>query len=208
MKFLRSQKAKKVEVVSETGSDFLCVSSGELKKTTKLILSVALGKTVVTDKWVVDSSQAGFLVDPTPYLPSDPAREELWGFNLQAAIERGKEGVQVFEGWTIYLTPSLKKELKDPKELQQIAVAAGAEEVILHGPTKPAKNVSGNSLVLGSSEHDDDAAAGLAKKGWTLYDKEIISLSMLRGTLAIDSDEFKLDAPVSSQKSNGRRKGR
>ncbi|KAI9790966.1 MAG: hypothetical protein M1835_000616 [Candelina submexicana] len=208
LKFLRTQKAKKVETVSAEGSDFLCVGSGELKKTTKLILSVALGKTVVTDNWVVDSSRAGHLLDPTPYLPSDPAREKLWGFNLKDAIERGKEGVQVFDGWTIYLTPSLKRELKDPKELQQIAVAAGADDVILHGPTKPAKNLSEKSLVLGSSEHDDDAAAGLVKKGWTLFDKEIVSLSMLRGSLAIESEEFKLGTHVSSQKSNSRRKVR
>ncbi|KAI9715376.1 MAG: hypothetical protein M1812_006021 [Candelaria pacifica] len=208
LKFLRGQKAKKVEVVSADGSDFLCVGSGELKKTTKLILSVALGKTVVTDDWVVDSSRAGFLLDPTPYLPSDSTRERLWGFKLQEAIERGKQGAQVFDGWTIYLTPSLRKELKDPKELQQIAYAAGADDVILHAPIKPAKNLSENSLVLGSSEHDDDAAAGLVKKGWSLYDKEIVSLSMLRGTLVIDNDEFKLDTQVSSQRSNSRRKGR
>ncbi|KAH0556931.1 hypothetical protein GP486_005283, partial [Trichoglossum hirsutum] len=202
MRFLRTVGAKRLNVVSETVSNFLCVAPGELKRTSKLTISVALGKTIVTDDWIVNSEQAGQLLDPKPYLPRDPIREQAWGFNLEEAIQRGREKVRALEGWSIYFTPSLSKELGEAiKELQHMAHAAGASSVQTRLPLIAAEKFT-DTLLLGS-EYDKDASE-LADLGWQLYSKDLLSLSILRGRLDTDSDEFKLNFQSTSQKAKGR----
>jgi hypothetical protein len=202
MRFLRTVGAKRLNVVSETISNFLCVAPGELKRTSKLTISVALGKTIVTDDWIVNSEQAGKLLDPKPYLPRDLIREQAWGFNLEEAIQRGREKIRALEGLSVYFTPSLSKELGDAiKELQHMAYAAGASSVQTRLPLVAAEKFT-DTLLLGS-ESDKDASE-LADLGWRLYSKDILSLSILRGRLDIDSDEFKLSFQPTSQKAKGR----
>jgi hypothetical protein len=202
MKFLRTAGAKRLNAVSETVSNFLCVAPGELKRTSKLTISVALGKTIVTDDWIINSERAGYFLDPAPYLPQDPAREQAWGFNLGEAIQRGREKVRVLEGWSVYFTPSLSKELGETiKELQHMAYAAGASSVQTRLPLVAAEGFT-DSLLLGS-ESDKDASE-LIDLGWKLYSKDLLSLSILRGRLDLDSDEFRLSFQSTPQKTKGR----
>ncbi|KAI9793462.1 MAG: hypothetical protein M1833_000748 [Piccolia ochrophora] len=194
MKFLKKHDAKKVDAVSPTGSNFLCVGRGELKRTSKLTLSVALGKMLVTDDWVTASSRAGHLLDPSPFFPSDPAHEALWQFSLPEAVKRGKAGVKVFHGWTIYITRQLAKDVKADglHDLKEMAKAAGAEGVKEGIASLSPREVS-HSLVLVASERDRDTLK-LEEEGWTVFSREILSLSMLRGRLDVDSDEFRIMA--------------
>ncbi|KAI9844704.1 MAG: hypothetical protein M1837_005446 [Sclerophora amabilis] len=212
-RFLKSQGVKIVDAVTATGCDLLCVGDGELKRTSKLTLSVALGKPIVTDNWVTDSQRAGRLLDVTTttaaaatYLPQDPQRETAWGIDLAASISRGVSGIKVLRGYTVGLTPTLAKDLGPAaKELEHIISTAGADSVVPttrlppppdpaeHPPHPPNKNNNNdnNTLIL-ASEHDPDAAA-LANSGWTtLYTKDLISLSILRGRLETDTDEFRI----------------
>ncbi|PWW71813.1 hypothetical protein C7212DRAFT_338050, partial [Tuber magnatum] len=91
-KFLRAAAAKKMDNVSAPGVNFLVVGPGELKRTPKLTIGVALGKTVVEDQWLIDSKEMGYFLDPDPYIPNDPLHEKEWGFNLAAAVTRGRQG--------------------------------------------------------------------------------------------------------------------
>lgn len=194
MRFLRDQHAKKVEAVSPS-TDLVCVGDGELKRTSKLTLAVVLGKNIVTDRWAIESHSHGHLLDPSGYLPSDPESESKWRFGLAAAIERGKAGVKVFDGWTVYFTPTLLEDSKEAaRELAQLAQTAGAKTVMNRLPREsPAESGSPSRLIIGAE--NDEAALALSELGWRLYSKDIVSLSILRGCLNTDEDEFRIKTP-------------
>lgn len=61
-KFLRANGGKKMQNVSAPGVNFLVVGPGELKRTPKLTVGVALGKWVVEDQWLVDSKAVGYFL--------------------------------------------------------------------------------------------------------------------------------------------------
>ena len=56
--FLGSQKIKKVTNIMQKDLKILVVGTGELKKTSKLLLSIAMGKVIVEDQWLIDSQKA------------------------------------------------------------------------------------------------------------------------------------------------------
>ncbi|KAI9792684.1 MAG: hypothetical protein M1816_001783 [Peltula sp. TS41687] len=197
MNFLRKQNVKTVEVVGKSSTDMVCVGEGELKRTSKLTLGVLFGKTIVTDKWVLDSHQAGHLVDPTPYLPTDPERETQWNFNLHEAVERGKREVRIFKGWTVHFTPSFIH--REPNELlselTSLVRAAGGKVVTNRSFPKqssPDTDEGASALIIATTRAEDDDTESLAKSGWSLYSRDIIPLSILRGKVENDSEEFKI----------------
>ncbi|KAI9813478.1 MAG: hypothetical protein M1827_004154 [Pycnora praestabilis] len=206
MKFLRKHKCEVVDNVSEQGANFLCVGKGALKRTGKLILSVCFGKNIVSDDWIVESSRAGCLLDPGQYLPSDPGAETQWHFSLQAAIERGKQRLRVFEGWNLHFTPALKRENESAfDELKQIALGAGANTVVAKLPREKAKEL--NKTLIFASE-DDIGLEPLLDGGWAVHSKELISSSILRGTLEVSNDEFKVSSHLSNDVGNSKKKSR
>jgi hypothetical protein len=106
-----------------SGLQYLVCRSRKLRKTGKLLLAVALGKDVIKDKWLIDSARQGRLLPPTSYLAEDPDRETEWGVKLEDSVARGKLGVKPFAGWTIYFTPTLKKELGRLSRAQRVSFA-------------------------------------------------------------------------------------
>lgn len=204
MAFLTRQGGRQVETVKEC--NILCVGPGELKKTSKLLLAVASGKDIVRDKWLVDSARQRRLIDLRPYLAEDSDREAEWGTKLADAIARGKAGTKPFAGWTMWFTPTLKKELGNGfLELTEVALLAGASAVHAKLPSKGA-DPQANMLVLASPKDKD--ATTLAEAGWTCCSKDVISLSVLRGRLI--TENFKLDLQPSAVevKSSGKRRKR
>ena len=187
LKFLSDKKVKKVQSVHDC--TVLCVGK-ELKKTSKLILAVLLGKDVVTDSWVTDSVKANDLLSVVGYLPRDPKKEAEWGISLDEAIYRGRtKDLQILKGQTIIFTPSSKKELGKNgfDELKEIVKFAGAKSVSSTLPKKSPEETP-STIVIGT--HDNTEKAELQNLGWTAYIKDIISLSVLRGNLDLESDEF------------------
>lgn len=194
MSFLRRNGAIKVDTVQRC--NLLCVGKGkELKKTSKLIQAIASGIDVVTDEWIFQSFRDGRLLDPLAFCAEDPEREAEWGVTLTKAIERGKQGRKPFDGWTILFTPVLKKELgKGFTELKEIAMHAGAKTVRAAMPQKTSKETT-RTLVL--TAEDDDVSV-LQESGWKCYGKDILTLSVLRGVLDPESDEFLLSVSENS----------
>ena len=186
LKFLSSKGVKKVKSVHDC--TVLCVGK-ELKKTSKVILAVLLGKDIVTDGWVTDSVKGNDLLSIVPYLSRDPEKEAEWGISLDQAIYRGKQGLKVLQDYSIHFTPSVKKELGKSgfDELKEIAMCAGARSVSSTLPKKSSEETPSTFVVATS---DDTEVAGLQKQGWRVYMKDIISLSVLRGKLDLESDEF------------------
>lgn len=196
MNFLKKHNVKLVDALSKSSMDMVCVGNGELRRTYKLTLGVLLGKTIVTDKWVIDSHQAGHLLNPIPYLPHDPEHEKQWNFNLHEAIERGKREIRVFQGWTIHFTPSFIHQ--EPKEvLTELTVlvrTAGGKVVTSRSfPKQSSPDTEGGSaLIIAVPGTKDDDTESLTKAGWTLYSRDIVSLSILRGKVEVNSEEFKI----------------
>ncbi|KAI4229252.1 MAG: hypothetical protein L6R36_001000 [Xanthoria steineri] len=185
-KFLRQHNVKQVKNVKDC--DVLCTGKGELKRTSKLLLAVLTGKEVVTDQWIIQSAEQNQLLDTAEFLPEDQKREKEWGTSLADAIERGRQGLKPFDGWTINFTPSAKKELGSSwSELKEICLVAGVTAVQAMIPWKSPEEIDPTIVIAASNEADQ---ATLEERGWKSFTKDIITFSALRGGIDEDSDEF------------------
>ncbi|TKA75362.1 hypothetical protein B0A49_03333 [Cryomyces minteri] len=176
MKFLRSQSASVADTVTEKGSNFLCVGKGEVKTTGKVLLSLAFGKTVVTDEWVSKSSDAKSCFTQPKILYFTPSLRKDYGggFKEIEKIAKAVGAARVIS--------------KPPRELPAIS----------NGTSEP------ETIVL-ALEHGDSEVSILSEKGWTCYRKELLSNSILRGHLDLASDEFKIQPSASQQKKRKRK---
>ncbi len=201
MKFLSQQGIEKVQSVSEC--TVLCVGKGELKKTSKLIMAIMLGKKVITDDWVTESAQCNKIQSIEKYLAQDPEREDEWGFNMRDAIDRGRQGLKILQDWTVIFTASAKKEVGKSgfTDLKEIATYAGAKSVLATLPKKPPAELP-FTLIIGTVEDVDSPALGK----WKCYTRDIIGLSVLRGRLEIDSEEFQIQKPEQEKGSKKRKR--
>lgn len=211
-KFLTAQGVKEVTDPLKSDFDILCTSKGELKKTAKLLLAVALGKQIVNDSWVIDSSRAGHLLAYEDYLPHDPIREADWEFKLKDTIGNPRD--TLFSGQAIYFTPTVKKEYGSSfAEIQDIIKKCGAAQVF----STPARDlITDNELncpqtIIIAAEHGDLDATTLMEKQATCYTKDLISLSIFRGRLAMDDNKFVINpsssgAPKNARKASTRRR--
>lgn len=188
MSFLRKKKVKSVKSVNDC--DFLCVGKGELKKTSNLVMAVVCGKQVINDDWVLQSAAEGELLDFDNFLARDAVREAEWGINLDQAIQRGKDGVKPLAGLAFYFSPAAKKELgKGYSELEGLAFLAGATSVQATLPKKSNNTPHFSTSIVITAQNDRDLST-LTAGGWRCYSKDIMTLSILRGQLDADSDEF------------------
>jgi hypothetical protein len=167
-----------------------------LRKSNSLLKAIALGKHIVTDEWAEESLAADHLLDPSIFVPSDPIHEEQWGFKMSNAVCRPR--IELLKGKTIYLSPALKKEYGGEgfKAIEDIIKKCGATRVI-SGAAKDLPTCE-NTIFLVSSLQDSDASL-LRKKGRRCYSKELISISVLRGMIDLDSHEFRLEGDRTKQ---------
>ncbi|KAL9136396.1 MAG: hypothetical protein Q9175_002413, partial [Cornicularia normoerica] len=197
LKFLSNKGVKKVRSMHDC--TVLCVGK-ELKKTSKLILAVLLGKDVITD-----SVKGSDLLSIVHYMARDPKKEADWGISLDGALFRGKQGHRVLQDQTILFTPSAKKELGKNgfDELKEIVKCAGGKSVSSALPKKNSEETSSTVVV---ATHDNTEMAELRELGWRAYLKDIISLSVLRGKLDLGSDEFPIKNKEQMKESRKRKR--
>lgn len=97
---------------------------------------------------------------------------------------------RLFQGHRICFTPALKDDYGNGfDELSYILHQTGAKDVF----SKKAQEVqreSESNIILLALEHGDLDAILMHDAGWTCYRKDIVSLSILRGRLDLESDEF------------------
>lgn len=201
MKFLSQQGIVKVHSVPQC--TVLCVGKGELKKTSKLIMAIMLGKEVITDDWVTESARCNEIQNFEEHLAQDPGREQEWGFNIREAVERGRQGLEILQEWTVIFTASAKKEVGKSgfSDLKEIATYAGAKSVSTTLPKKSPEELP-FTLVIGTVADVDSPT--LAK--WKCYTRDIIGLSVLRGRLEIDSEGFLIQKPEQEKGSRKRKR--
>lgn len=171
--------------------DYLCVGKGELKKTAKVISAIASGKPVVFDTWAKESANKKELLDPTPYLASHTKHKKAWGITLAEAIDLGKQGLKPFAEFVVCITPALKQQLGSAfQEIKQVAEIGGAAKVLGRAPT--GRDNRSTTLVVATD--DDPKLVQLAQEGWRCYRKDLITISVLRSALDLESDEFLIGA--------------
>ncbi|KAL8995843.1 MAG: hypothetical protein Q9169_004495 [Polycauliona sp. 2 TL-2023] len=192
-KFFRQHNIQQVKKVNDC--DVLCTGKGELKRTSKLLLATLMGKEVVTDQWLMQSAEKDQPLDTAKFVPENKKRKQEWGTSLSDAIQRGREGLKPFEGWTINFTPSAKKELGSSwSELKEICLVAGAAVQAMIPRKSP--DETDPTIVIAASNETDQAT--LDERGWTVFTKDIITFSALRGGIDADSEEFVVPAKKAS----------
>lgn len=185
MTFLTRNGVRKVESVAEC--DMLCV--GNVKKTSNLVLAVLHGKQIIDHSWVKDSCVHGFLQNTADYLARDPAQEAVWGTTLSEAVERGKGNLKPLRNRLICFTAAARKELGTRySQLKEIALLAGAKNIRLGFRRIKDSDWLETLIIIGGP--DDHDLWGLEQEGYTGYSKDIITISVLRGKLDNNSDEF------------------
>jgi hypothetical protein len=195
MKFLKNQGASKTEDIKS--ANFLCVGHGELLKTPKLLHSLTLDKTIVTDDWVSQSVTAGFLLDTSEFLPEE----------LKAA--KHSDRTKVFTNQIIYVTPAQRSAYKKGwDDVMAIIRQAGGTNP-LTGPLL--KLDTGTITLYIGADKDDDVAADLREKGEIVYKKDILGASIVHGELLMDTSLELLEAesePAKVEPRSAKRGGR
>jgi hypothetical protein len=148
----------------------------------KLIQAIALGVPIVTDKWLFDSAKTEHFLDLSPYKPSVPEQEKEWGFDLGKVWA---EAQTPFNGYAIYFTPALKKTYTNFREMERVCQTAGAKVA----SKRASKN---DKIIVVAKEDEDPDAEKMIEDDETCYAKDLLTTSILRGNLNLDSDEFKI----------------
>ncbi|GAB7352355.1 hypothetical protein MBLNU459_g2795t1 [Dothideomycetes sp. NU459] len=195
MKFLTNQKA--IQTEDYKTANFFCVAKGELKTTAKLLHSLTMSKHIVTEDWVVQSSKAGRLLDPDKFVPEP----------LQATIHLDRS--QLFAGQVLYISPKLRADYKKGwDEIHSILKQAGNPEII-NAPVKKFKESERARVTVFLGSEVDDKDAKQLQEGNIFHKKDLISGSIVSGTLALDKEEFLLGiTPSTSPSNNKARKGK
>lgn len=177
-------------------ADVFCVPNGDLKKTLNLVLSLIYGKFIVTEAWLKECTRTKKFGDPMNYLPDTQSHD----WSLTESLERGrsKTTIRMLDSWSVFITIALEKELGPlrVKEQGKIARAMGANFRV-RLPTQRAVN---NVLVLGTK--DDPYVNTVQRLGHSLFQREILTMAALRGTLDMDSDEFKVQPMIKMEDSD------
>ncbi|KAK5114084.1 hypothetical protein LTR62_002653 [Meristemomyces frigidus] len=197
VEWLGTQGVKIIDLVPSKRTHFVCVvPSHQLPKTSKTLRSLALGKCVVTDDCLTDSSEQGQLLDPPDYIHPSLGNET----NLDRSV--------LFRGSTIFFTKKLVAEYgSEFTNVKALALEAGASLAENGSAAKgyTTSKVAKQTIFLGSTHEDKDVAELMVEHGFKVYHKDLLTESVLRGVLDLEDEQYRLKAP---KKLAGKRKGR
>jgi hypothetical protein len=189
--WLKKHGAPVDEKIPGKRSNFVCVVAvGELLATPKVLRSVALGKRVVTDQWVKLSMGQNQLLDLDEYVHDDLAPT--------MDVDRSN----LLHGKALFITSALEKRYGDGfAHIKELATTLGAHRVEV-GPAKKTNGMSDTATIFLGLDGDDPDAKTLAEEdGRTVYQKNLLTQSILQGELLLDHDEFKWSSkPVKGKK--------
>ncbi|EXJ57797.1 uncharacterized protein A1O5_12355 [Cladophialophora psammophila CBS 110553] len=179
----------------------LCIPEGTPKKTGKLIMAVAMGMDIVTEKWFVDAHRLGRFPPLEEYLPLDRSREGQWGLNPKEAVRRGKNGLTHLLSWmTVFLTKQLRTDLGNlERKISQIATILGADAVKHRLPALKDKGKFSEAGVLIIGVPGDPQGAHIGRLGLKLFHKDILTMAALRGRVERESADFKIEVPIKDE---------
>ena len=178
-----------VEDVPKASIHFVCVvPKGELATTAKILRTLAQGKVVVTEEWVRMSVKADQLLDPDSFVHSNIR-------NL------GADRPNLLSGKTLWFTRKLVKEYGAGwSSINDLGKDAGARNVYGGKAHDGEMRDREKNVIFFGSEDDVDVRELMKEHGKVVYHKDMLSQSILRGELDLESDEFRLDAPATPVK--------
>ena len=186
--FLKTSMIRTAKSIDKC-THFCVGSKDELKKTSNLVKAVMSGKEVVNDKWLSDSAANGSLLDPNTYIPNTPSE---WDIDLEEAVQRGRDRVRVLKDHMVYFTEDAKEELSEGyDDVRKIALNAGATEArcMKRADIKADEYEKEGIIYIAKGEDDLDWDHYLLQ-GLKVYTRDIVLMSILRGKLDLQSDEF------------------
>ncbi|KAH7380347.1 hypothetical protein DE146DRAFT_293797 [Phaeosphaeria sp. MPI-PUGE-AT-0046c] len=181
-KFLKKQGGCLVDSVKDV-FNVLCVRDGELVRTSKVLQAIAAGIAIVTDKWLLDSAKAGRFLSVDAYKPHAPEQEEEWDIKLDNVLGQPQTP---FNGYTLHFTTSAHAAYKPFADIEHVCKTAGAKIT-----TKKKIDKNSKTVVIAADESDKEAEK-LIQDGIACYYRGILPMSILRGTLDLGSQEFKV----------------
>lgn len=173
-------------------ADILCVPDSQIKKSTKFVLAIILGKHIVSERYIEAAQTSKLFPDPTLYLPKDKRKEREWKFSIAGAVALSKEA-KLLDEFHVFMTHQVQKELGGLLgEFETVIRTMGASQVSKRLPSK--MSPPSRTIVIASSQDPEATKAGAMGHG--IYSKDLIIMAALRGELELGSDEFMLEIPV------------
>ena len=188
-KYAKDTKAKKWlsrygvaisdDIPGKRANFFCVVGNGELATTAKVLVSLALGKRVVADQWIEDSMKADRFLDLDAYIHDDLAET--------AGIDRG----ELFKKKTLFITDAQMKAYGEGiADIKGLATAVGAWKVESGSVRKGSSMPAAGTIFLGGDCNDQDAL-NLTKAGHIVYQKALLTQSIIIGELLVDDEALK-----------------
>ncbi|KAJ7497377.1 hypothetical protein FB451DRAFT_1076020 [Mycena latifolia] len=158
-----------------------------LVRTEKLLIALASGAFILSDKWATDSAAANKLLPEKDYILNDKVNERKWNFRLVDAMARAKEvGGKLFENKTFYVTSQVPVETK----LLKNVVAAQGGKVSTQSPTVRIVNSAPDRYII-SCASDASIWRPLAKDH-TIYSQELLLTAALTQKIDWDNPAFRV----------------
>lgn len=179
------------------------IGNGKLKTTSKILKAVVLGKPIIDDSWVTScmkTKEEDGLVDHTSYVAKDSAVETA--NHVPPSWSSGTGTRKIFDGKSVHITPALKRHYGSSwSDIKFLLDTLGASRVTTYAATAIAKSIKAEPdvVIIGNDSHDNDVAA-LLEKDITVFGKELIPWSILRGQFYPKSNEFQLLPTISASK--------
>jgi hypothetical protein len=171
-------------------ADYGSIGKGTLKITSKLLNAKCYGIPIVDENWITECAKTKEEVDHKLFLADGEASKNKLPSNWSHGVATPK----IFNGKAVYLTQVLKKVYGTKYlEMSELIKSLGATKTVSINVAGVEKDhdVVGDMIVVGAGNDDKDAIL-LAEKEFPVYNKELISWSILRGALDLNSDEFRL----------------
>ena len=197
-KFIKAQGSSLVGSVLSRRTNFLCMVKDDkaLMKTPKVLRSLALGKQVVTERWITESKAAGELLDPSNFI------------HQEVADTRDIDRRKLFFGKIVYFTNAAVKDYGDANwsEMKALVTEAGASSVESGTGDKGGKMTGRNSIIFFGTKPDKDATVLIEDYSRVVFHKDLIKEAVVSGELDLEDSRHKLGAggTVKSKKT-GRR---
>jgi hypothetical protein len=175
------------------------IGKGPLKLTSKLFKAKCFGLPIVDENWITETAKSKAEVDYRLFFADGEASKN----KLPSDWSHGVSIPKVFDGYAVYLTQVLKK-VYGTKYLEMVEMikSLGATKVVSL-PVASIEKDHGvvDSMIVVGAGNDDKDSYNLAENEMTVYNKELISWTILRGNLDLESEEFRFAGGASTKSS-------
>ncbi|KAF2452968.1 hypothetical protein BDY21DRAFT_367378 [Lineolata rhizophorae] len=188
--------------------NIFCVREDDIVRSPRLIFSLAAGRYIVTEKWIQNSYNAGYFLDPKKYLPEEHVLKVR---SFKTTVEEASKVAtrRPLKGLSIYITPKLSKEYRGEAAIVlDICKRAGASFVFNQGHSRiSARQLhSGDWIAFVHDGVDFDGAQLIKRKGDVrCYHRDFLSLTVLRGKF-VDDQGYRVTPFMDVWEKNSQRK--